>query len=253
MKKKTLPKLKKEQKCKQCGLDFEVPNWRLGVAKYCSYDCAIKAKTTAKSYRKERICLHCEAKYYPTSWGQKYCGKGCAYKARTKYRIASKCPVCNIEFTTVRKGQIYCSAVCGIKSTKAGRPHIAFSNKSPKAKRVYLDNLWSEIVKLMAGGQCEYCGKESSLNSHHIFSRSRLNLRWETDNGVCLCAGHHVLSNSSAHKAPIEFVEWLREKRGDAWYDGLRIKSREIVKLTNADKLSITNSLKLRIQEIREG
>ena len=91
------------------------------------------------------------------------------------------------------------------------------------------------------------------MNSHHIFSRSRANLRWDLDNGVCLCAGHHVFSNFSAHKAPIDFVEWLREKRGESWYNSLREKSRMVVKYTNADKLDIIRFLKAKIKEIENG
>ena len=36
-----------------------------------------------------------------------------------------------------------------------------------------LDNAWSELVKLRSGMKCEYCGKTTHWNSHHIYSRSK--------------------------------------------------------------------------------
>ena len=112
------------------------------------------------------------------------------------------------------------------------------------------DKLWSDLVKLIAGGRCEYCGKAEYPNSHHVFSRSNLNLRWDTDNGVCLCVGHHVFGNLSAHKSPIEFLEWLKEKRGNEWYERLRSKARVLAKFTEQDKVDISIKLKQMIREL---
>lgn len=113
-------------------------------------------------------------------------------------------------------------------------------NKLPKPPRKpsknHLDKLWSEKVKKRVGNKCEYCGKVPYLNSHHIFSRSNHAVRWDLDNGVALCAGHHVFGNFSAHKSPVEFVEWIKAKRGIEWYERLRAKASKIVK---ADYLAI--------------
>ena len=35
-----------------------------------------------------------------------------------------------------------------------------------------LDNLWSKVVKKLAGYRCEVCGKTENLNSHHIIGRT---------------------------------------------------------------------------------
>jgi len=89
-----------------------------------------------------------------------------------------------------------------------------------------LDIMWSELVKKRAGNKCEYCGKSEYINSHHIFSRSSRSVRWDVDNGVCLCAGHHVFSSTfSAHKTGMEFAAWIIERRGDGWYNKLRLKA----------------------------
>jgi len=113
-----------------------------------------------------------------------------------------------------------------------------------------LDDAWSTLVKLEAGGKCEYCGSASPLNSHHVYSRSKLSTRWEIVNGVCLCVGHHTFSSGfSAHKTPTEFTEWIKEKRGDAWYSELRLKAHQTVKLHKHEKEELLKSLKEKIQQ----
>jgi hypothetical protein len=84
------------------------------------------------------------------------------------------------------------------------------------------DKLWSEIIKLQAKGKCEVCGKTESLNSHHIFSRSNMRMRHNLENGVCACVSHHVWGSFSAHKSPVEFVEFIKKQRGNGWYEKLR-------------------------------
>lgn len=93
-------------------------------------------------------------------------------------------------------------------------------------KNSYLDNLWRELVKKNADGKCERCGREGKyLNCHHIFSRSRKSVRWDESNGCLLCAGCHSLRNDSAHKSPLEFSDWIRARRGEKWYQDLRIRA----------------------------
>ena len=113
-----------------------------------------------------------------------------------------------------------------------------------------LDLLWSEIVKLRAGNKCEYCGRRTRLNSHHIFSRSNRCVRWDVENGICLCVSHHVFGNMSAHKAPLEFAEWLKEVRGKKWYNRLRKKASQICKFTIKDKQQIKEELKNKLKNL---
>ncbi|MFA5420855.1 MAG: hypothetical protein WC280_02445 [Patescibacteria group bacterium] len=90
-----------------------------------------------------------------------------------------------------------------------------------------LDTKWSEQVKIKAGYKCEICGTRENLNSHHIFSRSNKAVRHDVENGCCLCAKHHLFDlKLSAHKAPVEFLEIIREKRGEKWYNKLRQKAK---------------------------
>ena len=84
-----------------------------------------------------------------------------------------------------------------------------------------IDDLWRLAVYKRAGNICEFCGRSGKMHAHHIFSRSNYALRWETQNGICLCVSHHVLGNLSFHKAPAEMMEWIKDKRGEEWYDKL--------------------------------
>lgn len=107
------------------------------------------------------------------------------------------------------------------------------SNKGAKKKA---DELWSKLVKLRAKGKCEIetCGKDSTLNSHHIYSRANNSVRHDPENGACLCASHHKLNSKfSAHLAPADFMDWIREKRGEQWFKGLRQRAQ--TPLTNVD------------------
>jgi len=88
-----------------------------------------------------------------------------------------------------------------------------------KKEMKILDEMWSKKVKSV--GVCEMCGKTSYLNSHHVYSRSNRAVRWDLNNGICLCSGHHTLCNDSAHKAPADFIDWVRDYRGKVWWDKL--------------------------------
>ena len=124
-------------------------------------------------------------------------------------------------------------------------------NKSQAVKKKSLDIYWSELIKHIAGGACEYCGEQKFLNSHHVFSRSNHSIRWDENNGVCLCAKHHVLGNWSAHKSPLEFAEWLIEKRGKEWYEELKSKSKEVVQDSKLEQREVFEKIKQRLGEYR--
>ena len=97
-----------------------------------------------------------------------------------------------------------------------------------------LDKKWSKKVKEIAKGKCEYCSSTHYLNSHHIFSRKFLNTRFDINNGVCLCAAHHL---PFAHHKSLEFSIWVISTRGDEWYDDLVIKSRVVKPILDIEKI----------------
>ena len=94
-----------------------------------------------------------------------------------------------------------------------------------KISKRKLDALWSTSIKTRAGNRCEICGKVAPLNSHHLFSRRYLALRWELDNGICLCVNHHFI----AHQCPLEFNMMIEKIRPVDWIAKL-IVLRQIIK-----------------------
>lgn len=96
--------------------------------------------------------------------------------------------------------------------------------------------MWA--AKVRSVGACEYCGKTEYLNAHHIYTKHNYSVRWDLDNGICLCAGHHTFNSKfSAHKTPAEFMEWIKEKRGLEWYERLRQKARTPYTEFNYDEI----------------
>lgn len=130
---------------------------------------------------------------------------------------------------------------------------MKLSGKKLKGVDGQLDDAWSKLVKLRAGNQCEYCGKRSYVQSHHIFSRGNKATRWDVQNGVALCAGHHTLSAKfSAHKTPTEFHIWLEEKKGEEFISILRIKANGVSKLHEFEKKVLLEELRREIKQIEK-
>lgn len=123
----------------------------------------------------------------------------------------------------------------------------------PTAKKLNadLDKAWSLVVKMRAGFRCEYCGtREKVLNSHHIYSRSNYSTRWDVENGICLCVGHHTFSNTfSAHKTPTEFTQWLYETKGEVFMNELRVRAHAIAKLREIEKTELMEQLRAEIKK----
>lgn len=112
-----------------------------------------------------------------------------------------------------------------------------------------LDIAWSKLVKLRAKNKCEYCGKKTTLNSHHIFSRVNRSVRWDVKNGISLCVKHHIsCTKTSAHGAPLSFHKWLTEYRGEKELDMLTFKAHSISKLHDFEKKIMLEELNKEIR-----
>lgn len=80
-----------------------------------------------------------------------------------------------------------------------------FKSKKSEKKKLEKEcmSLWAEIVKLKSKNKCEFfnCCNTENLNAHHIFSKGRFgNVKFDIDNGMCLCPSHHTLGKEAAHK-----------------------------------------------------
>ena len=65
----------------------------------------------------------------------------------------------------------------------------------------------------MGSGNWKEIGGRQLINGQIMFAKS-----FDVDNGVLLCIRHHV---PWAHTQVVAFQEWIIERRGIAWWNGL--------------------------------
>jgi hypothetical protein len=111
------------------------------------------------------------------------------------------------------------------------------SRKSIIAK---LDKLTSEQVR--AKGACERCGKTTTLQAAHIYSRNYKHLRWDMENLICLCSGCHFWW----HLNPVEAIIWVGGIRDLKYLMKLRqnvrpIKTYELLDMYDTMKVHFLN------------
>jgi len=94
------------------------------------------------------------------------------------------------------------------------------------------DALITPVVKVLHP-LCEACNQPTQVG-HHFIERSRSNrLRYDTINLIGLCASCHVKIHNrfgNSISGCLDIADIIRKKRGDTWYDQLKITAREIVK-----------------------
>lgn len=117
------------------------------------------------------------------------------------------------------------------------------SKKNNTIKSLTILNVWAKAVKAKARYECEYCGSKNNLVSHHIFSIRHSNTKWDIDNGICLCVGHHTFGKFSAHGSP-DFILWIIKHIGQERYERIRFKANQIKKWTESEKWDIYWRLK---------
>ena len=102
------------------------------------------------------------------------------------------------------------------------------------------DKVWSEKIRSI--GQCQRCKSEDFLNAHHLVTRRNSNLRWDLQNGLCLCCRCHKFSLDSFHNSPITVIDWFKEHQSVESH--LRIVSQQdIKKITYEDMEQILKEL----------
>jgi hypothetical protein len=109
----------------------------------------------------------------------------------------------------------------------------ATKRKTPQQKRSTLRNkadaLFSQIVRLRDGG-CVAEGRldESEvqcggfLQCAHVWTRGRLSTRWDEQNAVALCQGHHRYFTSN----PFEWYEFMERHLG--WGEFVLLRERAL-------------------------
>ena len=81
--------------------------------------------------------------------------------------------------------------------------------KRKKSRVKIADELWRDCIKARADYRCERCGSTKNLHSHHVVPRTDYSLRYDLDNGVCLCHRCHFYW---AHKDSLDFTNWFENK-----------------------------------------
>lgn len=137
-----------------------------------------------------------------------------------------KCSFCKVKFKPNNTLQKFCSLNCSKLAVKKQNKKLSSARKKEKLNK---DIDWAKQVKERDNFRCVYCGDNSYLNAHHIFSRNNLTTRFDLDNGITLCAKHHTFSNEfSAHKTPTEFTYWLEKLKGKDFIENLGKKARSL-------------------------
>lgn len=119
-----------------------------------------------------------------------------------------------------RNGLKFSDVKRAISKVQAGEKiRQCFSHiKIPNGKVTFkdCDELWTKAILTRAKYKCERegCNRTKSIQAHHIFRRGTFwALRYEIENGIALCVGHHILFTNAAHRDEIGFTEWVRTKR----------------------------------------
>ena len=100
-----------------------------------------------------------------------------------------------------------------------------------------LDVAWS--LRIRSIRRCQMCGLPWHLEAHHIFGRRSRSVRWDEENGVCLCRSCHGWQRLH----PAFFLRWAEECLGVEAFDALSARARVIVKRTDADLAALLAGL----------
>jgi hypothetical protein len=101
------------------------------------------------------------------------------------------------------------------KKRKINKETKTYKEKIIRRLKKKLLALWSMKVKELNGNCCEVdgCSTGNALNSHHVENFVvNPELRYDLNNGVCLCQSHHKFLAKSAHKSFIFMYDLMLKK-----------------------------------------
>jgi len=117
----------------------------------------------------------------------------------------------------------------------------------PNYKKECLD-LWSLCVRVEQR-KCQFmgCNKDVGLTAHHIRSVTHGATMLDTDNGLCVCWGHHRLQKLKS--------EWFQDQVidviGNEKYERLKKKSFQIFKWNQKDLKMMVFVLKNKLKSLQ--
>lgn len=114
--------------------------------------------------------------------------------------------------------------------------------KTKKQKlRSQADRLWFNAIFKKYGTQCEICPTKAS-QAHHFYPKGLYgHLRYDLDNGIQICKGHHFAHH---HKADTSVHLKIIDKRGQVWLNNLRSKAHKRSKTSYLTLLYYRNIIK---------
>lgn len=101
-----------------------------------------------------------------------------------------------------------------------------------------LDKIFSKIIRKI--GRCVKCAKTSSLQCSHIHTRTKMSVRWDLHNAMCLCAGCHKFW---WHMHPIDAAEFAKVYLGDYNYMSLNNRANSIKRWTISEMQELYQEL----------
>lgn len=238
----------KDIKCKICNKEFYISGSRIGVKKYCSFECAKKDDFGFKP--KNKNCSWCGEIFLIKNslrTQDKYCSNICkseAFKEKQEERnarlkteiVIGKCKECqkSFEFTRYFK-RIYCSNSCRIKYMSKNRvgennpafknglyTHANFQNRKNKTAYKHLRECAryrKEFISKHGYQFCEICKINANgtpkFEVHHIYFASQYPKHKNLHNNrnlvhICL-ACHHKFHSGKTYEKEFRILEKERK------------------------------------------
>jgi len=146
--------------CIICGVEYSARGSRFSTSKFCSSTCFGKSRRT----QVERVCRNCRATF----------------------------PFNPSQMNTYPNAGRYCSRKCGYEYRVKKNANKPSSDRYGRTRKV-ADTNWQKAVREKDKSICRRCKKyDPYIHTHHMATRgSRLDLKYEVSNGICLCGPCH--------------------------------------------------------------
>lgn len=118
--------------------------------------------------------------------------------------------------------------------------------KKSQAIQKKADTLFSKIVRARDGA-CRRCGKQETLQCHHLISRTYRKVRFDERNGVAVCVGCHLFLT---HR-PLDNEDLAVKLLGESGWAELKTIARNVD--YRVDLKEVFASLQARWNEIEQA
>ena len=111
-----------------------------------------------------------------------------------------------------------------------------------------LDILFSRLIKLLANGMCEYCGKIGNQTSH-FHSRRKRSTRLDPDNAIWSCFTCHLYLGEHPNK----HYEFFRKRLGTERFEQLNIRAEQLTAKQDKERIKAELKDKIKLLEDNDG